>query len=136
MLLPRLDFDVRKFRPLKADLLHAAIRQEQRRYDKFFQRERRIAGLKVTRIAWNIKKQRRIQKMALTERMERYSMQKMDIIKKLENYRLENRISQEDLAEKLQVAFSTVNRWINGKAKPNRIQTYHIEKLISGKRKA
>lgn len=54
----------------------------------------------------------------------------MDIIKKLEVYRLENKISQEDLAEKLGVAFSTVNRWLNGKAKPNKIQSYHIEKLI------
>lgn len=54
----------------------------------------------------------------------------MDIIKRLEVYRLENKISQEDLAEKLGVAFSTVNRWLNGKAKPNKIQSYHIEKLL------
>lgn len=55
----------------------------------------------------------------------------MDIIKKLETYRLENKISQEDLAKKLGVAFSTVNRWLNGKTKPNKIQSYHIEKLIN-----
>lgn len=54
----------------------------------------------------------------------------MDIIKRLEIYRLENKISQENLAEKLGVAFSTVNRWINGKSKPNKIQSYHIEKLL------
>ncbi len=65
--------------------------------------------------------------------MERYIMQAMDIVKKLENYRLEHRISQEDLAEKLGVAFSTVNRWLNGKSKPNKIQTFHIEKLIKRK---
>jgi transcriptional regulator with XRE-family HTH domain len=53
-----------------------------------------------------------------------------DLIKQLETYRLENKISQEELAEKLGVAFSTVNRWINGKAKPNKIQTYHIKKLL------
>ncbi|HBR13959.1 MAG TPA: transcriptional regulator [Candidatus Omnitrophica bacterium] len=58
-----------------------------------------------------------------------------DIIKQLETYRLENKISQEQLAEKLDVAFSTVNRWLNGKAKPNKIQTYHIEKLIIKKAK-
>jgi len=53
-----------------------------------------------------------------------------DLINRLETYRLENKISQEELAEKLGVAFSTVNRWLNGKAKPNKIQSYHIEKLI------
>ena len=52
------------------------------------------------------------------------------LIKKLESYRLENKITQEELAKKLGVAFSTVNRWLNGKAKPNKIQNYHIEKLI------
>ncbi len=53
-----------------------------------------------------------------------------DLIKQLETYRLENKISQEELAEKLGVAFSTVNRWLNGKAQPNKIQSYHIEKLL------
>ena len=53
-----------------------------------------------------------------------------DIEKQLETYRLEHRISQEALAKKLSVAFSTVNRWLNGKSKPNKIQAYHIQKLI------
>jgi len=61
---------------------------------------------------------------------------KIDLIKELEIYRLENRISQEDLAEKLGVAFSTVNRWLNGKTKPNKIQSYHIEKLLKEKKYA
>jgi len=56
----------------------------------------------------------------------------MDLIKRLENYRLENKISQEQLAKKLGVAFATVNRWLNDKAKPNKIQSYHIQKLIDG----
>lgn len=47
-----------------------------------------------------------------------------------EIYRFENKISQQKLAEELDVAFSTVNRWFNGKAKPNKIQQYHIEKLL------
>jgi len=59
----------------------------------------------------------------------------MNIIKQLETYRLENKISQEELAEKLDVAFSTVNRWLNGKAKPNKIQSYHINKLLLKKEK-
>jgi len=54
----------------------------------------------------------------------------MDLIKKLENYRLENKITQVELAKKLEVAFATVNRWLNGRAKPNKIQSYHIEKLL------
>ena len=53
-----------------------------------------------------------------------------NMIEQLEIYRLENKISQEALAEKLGVAFSTVNRWLNEKSKPNKIQTYHIEKLL------
>lgn len=53
-----------------------------------------------------------------------------DLIKKLEDYRLEHRIPQEELAKKLRVAFSTVNRWFNRKSKPNKIQSYHIEKLL------
>jgi transcriptional regulator with XRE-family HTH domain len=60
----------------------------------------------------------------------------MDLIKRLDIFRLENKIPQEDLAKKLGVAFSTVNRWLNRKAKPNKIQTYHIQKLITGKGKA
>ena len=59
----------------------------------------------------------------------------MDLIKRLENYRLENRISQQALAEKLNVAFSTVNRWLNGKSKPNKIQAYHINKLFNQSQK-
>ena len=54
----------------------------------------------------------------------------MDLIKRLETFRLENKIPQQVLAKKLGVAFSTVNRWLNGKAKPNKIQSYHIAKLL------
>ena len=54
----------------------------------------------------------------------------MDIVGQLEQYRLERRIPQEELAKKLGVAFSTVNRWFNGKTKPSKIQQYHIQKLL------
>ena len=47
-----------------------------------------------------------------------------------EIYRLENKIPQQKLAQELGVAFSTVNRWFNSKSKPNKIQRYHIEKLL------
>jgi len=58
----------------------------------------------------------------------------MDIIKQLELYRLENRITQVDLANELKVAFSTVSRWLNGKTTPNKIQQYHIEKFLAKKK--
>ncbi len=56
-----------------------------------------------------------------------------DLLKQLEYYRLENKITQETLAKELDVAFSTISRWLNGKVKPNKIQTYHIEKFLKGK---
>ncbi len=54
----------------------------------------------------------------------------MNLVKRLELYRLKNRVSQQKIAETLDVAFSTVNRWFNGKSKPNQIQVFHIEKLL------
>jgi len=54
----------------------------------------------------------------------------MDIIKQLEVYRLEHKISQEKLAQMLGVHFSTVNRWFRGHQEPNKIQEYHIKKLL------
>jgi transcriptional regulator with XRE-family HTH domain len=56
-----------------------------------------------------------------------------DLIAQLSEYRLENRISQQRLAEMLGVSIITVNRWFNGRQSPNQIQRYHIEKLLKGK---
>lgn len=58
-----------------------------------------------------------------------------DMIERLDNYRLENRITQQELAEMLNVAFVTVSRWLNGHCSPNKIQTYHIKKLLASKGK-
>lgn len=58
-----------------------------------------------------------------------------NLIKELENYRLEYRITQQDLARQLGVAFVTVNRWLNGHTYPNKIQEYHIKKFLAGKGK-
>jgi transcriptional regulator with XRE-family HTH domain len=55
------------------------------------------------------------------------------LIRRLEDYRLENKISQTKLAEILGVTFVTVNRWLNGKFGPNKIQKYHIKKLLKDK---
>jgi len=57
----------------------------------------------------------------------------MDIVKQLELYRLENRVTQEELANEIGVNFSTVSRWLNGKTTPNKIQQYHIEKFLDRK---
>jgi len=57
---------------------------------------------------------------------------KMELIIKLDKFRLENKISQKSLATKLGVSFVTVNRWFNGKTKPGKIQQYHIEKFLKG----
>ena len=59
-----------------------------------------------------------------------YNANMNELVEKLDNYRLENRVSQKQLADKLHVHFSTVNRWFNGKTKPNKIQRYHIIKLL------
>lgn len=59
----------------------------------------------------------------------------MDLVQRLEAHRLEHRISQEELAKKLGVAFSTVNRWLNHKSKPNKMQAFHIQKLLNSKKR-
>jgi transcriptional regulator with XRE-family HTH domain len=60
-------------------------------------------------------------------------MQNMQIVKQLEAYRLEKRISLQKIAEDLEVSFSTVSRWFSGKTKPSKIQQYHIEKFLNRK---
>ncbi len=54
-----------------------------------------------------------------------------NILLLLEEYRLKNRITQQKLAELLGVSFVSVNRWLNGHAKPQKLQIYQIEKLLS-----
>lgn len=58
-----------------------------------------------------------------------------DLIGQLEEYRLENRISQVKLADMLQVTHATVSRWLNGHTEPSKIQKHHIKKLLSSKGK-
>ncbi len=54
----------------------------------------------------------------------------IELLEKLELYRLENKISQKKLAQRLGVSNNTVNRWFTDRNKPNKIQTYHIIKLL------
>ena len=59
----------------------------------------------------------------------------MELIERLQEYRLRNRISQKKLGKMLGVTFATINRWENGHGKPNKISEYHIRKLLEGDRK-
>lgn len=56
------------------------------------------------------------------------------LTKNLELYRLENKIPLKQLAELLDVNYTTIYRWFSNKAQPNKIQTFHIHKLL-GKQK-
>ena len=57
------------------------------------------------------------------------------LIDRLQEFRLDRRITQEQLAEILGVKVVTVNRWFNGRHYPSQIQEFHIEKMLSkGKR--
>ena len=63
----------------------------------------------------------------------------MDTIDRLEHFRLENQITQQELAKKLGVAFTTINRWLKRRVKPSQLQEYQIQKLLrknNGTRKA
>ena len=53
------------------------------------------------------------------------------IIKDLQNYRLEHRLSQALLAKKLGVTWLTVQKWLSGKMIPRQMHEYHIKKLIT-----
>lgn len=55
---------------------------------------------------------------------------KNNLIFELESYRLENKITLQELAKLLDVNYTTLYRWFSNKTKPNKIQTYQIEKLL------
>ena len=57
------------------------------------------------------------------------------LIERLEEFRLDRKITQEQLAEMLGVTFATVNRWLNGHTRPGKIQEFHIKKLLASKGK-
>lgn len=67
------------------------------------------------------------------QNMQKYLKQNINVIKQLELYRLENRISLQALADEVGVSFSTVSRWFSGKTKPHKTQLYHIEKFLQKK---
>lgn len=54
----------------------------------------------------------------------------MSIIAQLQQYCLEKKMTQKELAEKLGVTLVSVNRWFNGRSNPNKLQVYQIQKLL------
>ncbi|MBE6421140.1 MAG: helix-turn-helix transcriptional regulator [Elusimicrobium sp.] len=53
-----------------------------------------------------------------------------DLIKQLEEYRLKNRLTQNELAKKLGVSCVSVNKWLNEHTQPQKLQIYQIEQLV------
>ncbi len=53
-----------------------------------------------------------------------------DLIKQLEEYRLKNRLTQDELAKKLGVSCVSVNKWLNEHTQPQKLQVYQIEQLV------
>lgn len=56
--------------------------------------------------------------------------QSKDLIKELEEYRLDHKITLQELAKILEVNYTTIYRWMSGKTEPNKIQTHQIKKLL------
>lgn len=55
---------------------------------------------------------------------------KIDYPKSLFNLRLKLNISQEELAKKLGVSFSTINRWETGKFEPTKLSKARLLNLL------
>lgn len=53
----------------------------------------------------------------------------MELHEVVKRIRLELGLSQEGLARELHVGFTSVNRWENGRTKPNRIARYALIEL-------
>jgi DNA-binding XRE family transcriptional regulator len=56
-----------------------------------------------------------------------------DLIDRLETFRLENKITLQELAKSLDVNYTTLYRWFSEKNNPNKIQQYQITKLLDKK---
>lgn len=52
-----------------------------------------------------------------------------DLPKRIKSFRQQLGLSQEELAQKLGVSFSSVNRWENGQTKPSKLARRQIDIL-------
>jgi putative transcriptional regulator len=57
----------------------------------------------------------------------------MKIATIIKSIRKELRLSQQEFADAIHLSFSTVNRWENGRAKPNRLASVTIVALAKDK---
>ncbi|MFQ3675689.1 MAG: helix-turn-helix transcriptional regulator [Endomicrobiia bacterium] len=62
-------------------------------------------------------------------------MHKKEISKKIKTIRNKLRLTQEQLAQKIGVSFSTINEWKNNKRKPSPLAIKQIEILIKKTRR-
>lgn len=58
----------------------------------------------------------------------------MEIPDLIKGIRIELGLTQKELADELSVSFSTVNRWENGKTKPNKIALVMLKELCKESR--
>ena len=56
------------------------------------------------------------------------------LLNALNLYRLERGMGQAELAKRLGVVYQTVNRWFNGRTKPNDIHEFRIKRLLKERR--
>ena len=62
-------------------------------------------------------------------------MESLEFSELVKEVRRQLELSQEDLARKLDVSFSTVNRWENGKSSPSKLAKKQFDAFISKMRK-
>ncbi len=62
-------------------------------------------------------------------------MESKDFSSLVKEVRKQLELSQEDLARKLEVSFSTVNRWENGKVSPSRLAKKQFDNFVTKMRK-
>jgi len=55
---------------------------------------------------------------------------KMDLVKQLQEWRLEKRLSLQKLSKLINVSYVTIGRWERGQYRPGKIQAYHIRKFL------
>ncbi len=55
---------------------------------------------------------------------------KNDLTDRLESYRLDRKITLQELSKLLDVNYTTLYRWFTGKTKPSKIQAHQIKKLL------
>lgn len=56
-------------------------------------------------------------------------MKRINVSEILKEYRIKNDLSQEELAQKLNISFVSLNRWERGKSAPSRLALMRMKEL-------